>query len=81
MRTNDQECWITQLIGAACCVVGSNPEVKSITVVTNRQPHYNQLAQIRTHATACGANFTAAERGTVVIRRSSRLKGSSNEPF
>jgi hypothetical protein len=79
MRTIDQKRWVTQLIGAACCVVGGNPEVKSITVVTNHQPHYDQLAQLRTHATACRANFTAAERGTIVVRRSSTVKGSSDE--
>jgi hypothetical protein len=70
MKTTDRERWLTQLVGAACCVVGADRGVRSITIVTNRRPTFDQLVELREHAASCAAHVSAAERGSIVVRRS-----------
>ena len=69
MSIIEPEHWVAQLIGAACCVVGARPDVKSITIVTNRRPGFDDLAELRAHAATCNADFSAGDRGSIVVRR------------
>jgi hypothetical protein len=79
MSTIEPERWVAQLIGAACCVVGARPDVKSITVVTSRRPGFDELAELRAHAASCNADFSAGDLGSIVVRR--RFEPAADSPL
>jgi hypothetical protein len=66
-RTNERR--IEHLIAGACRIVGGGDAVRSISVVTGHRLGYDELARLRAHATAEGADVTMDRDGTVVVRR------------
>jgi hypothetical protein len=65
----DEETWASRLVDAACHVVGSKRDVKSITVVENQRLPYDDLARLRASADSCDADFVMEGDGTVVVQR------------
>jgi hypothetical protein len=84
MTAGDRDSWVAQLVDAACCVVGGNAGVKSITVVANHRMRYGELARLREHAMACHTDFSVGGSGTVIVRRAgnerSAASGQNTEP-
>jgi hypothetical protein len=69
MTTHGPKSHLEQLVASACCLVGTHPDVATITVVGERRLTYDELRCLREQAVACHVDVTMDGSGTVLVRR------------